>query len=67
MATVGIGALLFASGNSQAASVGRLLQGAGGVFALIGAAYIAILAILVIGVINTGQFIEAAQIGGGLR
>jgi hypothetical protein len=35
-ATVGIGALLFASGNSQAASVGRLLQGAGGVFALIG-------------------------------
>src|SRR5499427_5389460 len=40
-ATVGIGALLFASGNSQAASVGRLLQGAGGVFALVGAAYIA--------------------------
>src|SRR6476619_3242160 len=40
-ATVGIGALLFASGNSQAASIGRLLQGAGGVFALIGAAYIA--------------------------
>jgi MFS family permease len=40
-ATVGIGALLFASGNSEAASVGRLLQGAGGVFALIGAAYIA--------------------------
>jgi MFS family permease len=40
-ATVGVGALLFASGNLQAASVGRLLQGAGGVFALIGAAYIA--------------------------
>src|SRR5215831_2077052 len=40
-AAVGVGALLFASGNSQAASVGRLLQGAGGVFALIGAAYIA--------------------------
>src|SRR5688572_2945068 len=40
-ATVGIGALLFASGNSEAASVGRLLQGAGGVFALVGAAYIA--------------------------
>ena len=33
-ATVGVGALLFASGNSEAASVGRLLQGAGGVFAL---------------------------------
>src|SRR3954462_7537546 len=40
-ATVGIGALLFASGSSEAASVGRLLQGAGGVFALVGAAYIA--------------------------
>jgi MFS family permease len=40
-AVVGIGALLFATGNSQLASIGRLLQGAGGVFALIGAAYIA--------------------------
>jgi MFS family permease len=40
-AAVGIGALLFASGNSAAASAGRLLQGAGGVFALVGAAYIA--------------------------
>jgi MFS family permease len=40
-ATVGIGALLFASGNSQAASVGRFLQGAGGVFALVGAVYLA--------------------------
>jgi MFS family permease len=40
-AAVGIGALLFASGNSQAASAGRLLQGAGGVFALVGAIYIA--------------------------
>ena len=40
-ATVGVGALLFASGNTEAASVGRVLQGAGGVFALIGAAYIA--------------------------
>src|SRR5215203_6037281 len=38
---VGIGALLFASGNNTAASVGRLIQGAGGVFALVGAAYIA--------------------------
>jgi MFS family permease len=38
---VGIGALLFATGNSQAASVGRFLQGAGGVFALVGAIYIA--------------------------
>jgi MFS family permease len=40
-AAVGVGALLFASGNIQTASVGRLLQGAGGVFALIGAASIA--------------------------
>ena len=38
---VGIGALLFATGNSQLASIGRFVQGAGGVFALIGAAYIA--------------------------
>jgi len=41
-ATVGVGALLFASGNNEAASIGRVLQGAGGVFALIGAAYIAV-------------------------
>jgi MFS family permease len=40
-ATVGLGALLFASGNGTVASVGRLLQGAGGVFALVGAVYIA--------------------------
>jgi MFS family permease len=39
--TVGIGALLFASGNAQVASIGRFLQGAGGVFALVGAIYIA--------------------------
>src|SRR6185295_13970511 len=39
--TVGVGALLFASGNSQVASIGRFLQGAGGVFALVGAVYIA--------------------------
>jgi MFS family permease len=40
-AVVGLGALLFATGNGGFASAGRLLQGAGGVFALIGAAYIA--------------------------
>jgi MFS family permease len=40
-AAVGIGALMFASGNSQLASIGRFIQGAGGVFALIGAVYIA--------------------------
>ncbi len=40
-ALVGVGALLFASGNADLASLGRLLQGAGGVFALIGAVYVA--------------------------
>jgi MFS family permease len=39
--TVGIGAFLFASGQSQIASIGRFVQGAGGVFALVGAIYIA--------------------------
>lgn len=38
---VGVGALLFSTGNQAAGSVGRLLQGAGGVFALVGAVYIA--------------------------
>ncbi len=40
-AAVGAGALLFASGDATLASLGRLLQGAGGVFALIGAVYVA--------------------------
>src|SRR5215470_9126549 len=40
-AAVGVGALLFGTGNQEAASIGRLLQGAGGVFALVGAVYIA--------------------------
>ena len=40
-AAVGIGALLFATGRARRRSVGRFLQGAGGVFALVGAAYIA--------------------------
>ena len=38
---IGIGALLFASGDSQVASIGRLLQGMGGAFAAVGAIYIA--------------------------
>jgi len=37
----GAGALLFGTGNFTAASIGRFLQGGGGVFALIGAVYIA--------------------------
>jgi MFS family permease len=40
-AAMGIGALLFATGNNQAAGIGRFVQGAGGVFALVGAVYIA--------------------------
>jgi len=40
-AAVGLGAFLFATGNSTLAGVGRFIQGAGGVFALVGAIYIA--------------------------
>ena len=38
---MGIGAALFAVDDAQVASVGRFLQGAGGVFAAVGALYIA--------------------------
>jgi len=40
-ALVGAGALLFGTGSVAAAGAGRFLQGAGGAFALVGAAYIA--------------------------
>src|SRR5512139_3987241 len=40
-ATVAVGALMFATGDPSLASIGRFLQGAGGVFALVGAVYIA--------------------------
>jgi MFS family permease len=39
-AVVGIGALLFGTGNVALANIGRFLQGAGGAFALIGAVYL---------------------------
>jgi MFS family permease len=79
-ATVGVGALLFATGNSQMASVGRLLQGAGGVFALIGATFIATTnfpasrAATLIGATqmfgmaggSAGQFVVGPIIGAGL-
>jgi MFS family permease len=39
-AMVGLGALLFGTGNVAAANIGRFLQGAGGVFALVGAVYL---------------------------
>jgi MFS family permease len=79
-AVVGIGALIFGSGSSEAASVGRLLQGAGGVFALVGAVYIATKnfpasrAATLIGATqmfgmaggSAGQFVVGPMIGGGL-
>jgi MFS family permease len=78
---VGLGALLFATGNSNIASVGRFLQGAGGVFALIGAVYIATKnfpasqAATLIGVTqmfgmtggSAGQFVVGPLIGAGVR
>jgi MFS family permease len=77
---VGIGALLFATGRSDIASVGRFLQGAGGVFALVGAIYIATKnfpasqAATLIGVTqmfgmaggSAGQFVVGPLIGNGL-
>jgi MFS family permease len=39
-ATVAVGALLFGTGNMAVANVGRFLQGAGGVFAMVGAVYL---------------------------
>jgi MFS family permease len=40
-ATLAVGALMFSSGDPTLASLGRFVQGAGGVFALIGAVYLA--------------------------
>ena len=79
-AMVGLGALLFASGDETLASVGRFLQGAGGVFALVGAIYIVTayfppaLAATLIGATqmfgmaggSAGQFVVGPMIGGGL-
>jgi MFS family permease len=79
-AVVGVGALLFASGNPTAASFGRFLQGAGGVFALVGAIYIitknfsASIAATLIGATqmfgmaggSAGQFVVGPLIGGGV-
>src|SRR6201988_5332506 len=77
---VGLGALLFATGNHTVASAGRFLQGAGGVFALVGAIYIATKnfppskAATLIGATqmfgmaggSAGQFVVGPLIGGGL-
>ena len=40
-AFVAVGAMLFSTGDPTLASIGRFMQGAGGVFALIGAVYLA--------------------------
>jgi MFS family permease len=80
-ALVGAGALLFASGNEALAGVGRFLQGAGGVFALIGAIYLATTyfaasrAATMIGATqmfgmaggSAGQFVVGPMIAGGLN
>jgi MFS family permease len=79
-AMVGFGALMFALGNENLASVGRFLQGAGGVFALVGAVYLATthfparLAATLIGATqmfgmaggSAGQFVVGPMIAGGL-
>jgi len=79
-AAVGVGALMFATGNQGAATAGRFLQGAGGVFALIGAIYIvtqnfpASRAATLIGATqmfgmaggSAGQFAVGPMIAGGL-
>lgn len=77
---VGVGALLFATGDRGLASAGRFLQGAGGVFALIGAIFIATRhfpasrAATLIGATqmfgmaggSAGQFVVGPLIAGGL-
>jgi MFS family permease len=79
-AAVGAGALLFASGNPAAAAAGRFIQGAGGVFALVGAIDIATRAFpparaaTLIGATqmfgmaggSAGQFVVGPLIAGGL-
>ena len=79
-ATVAVGALMFATGDPNLASIGRFLQGAGGVFALIGAVYIATThfpaskAATLIGATqmfgmaggSAGQFLVGPAISGGL-
>jgi len=80
-AAVGVGALLFGSGNADLASLGRVMQGAGGVFALVGAVYIATTrfpasrAATLIGATqmfgmaggSAGQFLVGPAIGAGMK
>ena len=78
-ATVAVGAILFSTGDPTLGSVGRFMQGAGGVFALIGAVYLVTTympvsrAATLIGVTqmfgmaggSAGQFIVGPVIAGG--
>ncbi len=78
-AMVGVGALLFATGRSDVASVGRVLQGTGRVFAFMGEIYIATKnfrtskAATLVGATqmfgmpgrSAGQFVVGPMIGGG--
>jgi MFS family permease len=80
-AAVAIGAIMFSSGDPTLASIGRLLQGAGGVFALIGAVFLAtkylpaahaatfIGATQMFGMAggSAGQFLVGPAIAGGLE
>ncbi|MBT2133643.1 MFS transporter [Croceibacterium sp. LX-88] len=80
-AVVALGALLFSTGDPTMAGFGRFLQGAGGVFALIGAVYIAsshlpaARAATLIGATqmfgmaggSAGQFVVGPLIAGGLE
>ena len=79
-AGVAIGALMFSTGDPTIGSIGRFMQGAGGVFALIGAVYLvttfmpAARAATLIGATqmfgmaggSAGQFVVGPLIGGGL-
>ena len=80
-AMMGVGAFMFATGDPTVASIGRFVQGAGGVFALIGAAYLATThfpashAATLIGATqmfgtaggSAGQFAVGPAIAGGLQ
>ncbi|HXX41832.1 MAG TPA: MFS transporter [Chthoniobacterales bacterium] len=79
-ALVGLGALMFSISNVNLANIGRFLQGAGGAFALIGAAYLitknfpASVAASLIGATqmfgmaggSAGQFLVGPMIKGGI-
>ena len=79
-ASVAIGAMLFSTGDPTLGSIGRFLQGAGGVFALIGAVYLVTnfmpvaRAATLIGVTqmfgmaggSAGQFVVGPMIAGGV-